>query len=455
MMTQHFNGEYVEVAGMAPPAAAAHGVKHLEYCAGSAPEEKDEEKEDVRQWPVLPQAARHGLAGEFARLATEHSEADQVAVMLTMLTGVGALMGRARYIAVGDTQHHPRLMTGIVGGTSRARKGTSWGPVKLLIRTTEKAMKAYSTLPHPLGKSLRIDRGPLSSGEGLVEAVRDRGSDDGDTGGTDDKRLLVIEGELGAALRAMQRQGSTLSMILRTGWDGDDISPLVRRNRMVATDPHICIVAHITRQELASLLGSSDVWGGLANRLLWACVRRRALIPNPAPMADGDLDRIAADLARVTIRAHAPAQIRMSNAAASHWADIYAELTQDRPGLFGAATARAEAQALRLALIYALIDGADRIEIHHLEAGLAMWRYCDASAAYLFGGSTGNGTANKIVAALRSGKLTQTDIRNLLARHGKSEEVQRVLTELQEAGRITMERRTGAGRPATVWTLVR
>jgi hypothetical protein len=51
--------------------------------------------------------------------------------------------------------------------------------------------------------------------------------------------------------------------------------------------------------------------------------------------------------------------------------------------MLGAVTARAEAQ---LALIYAVLDGAALIARPHLEAALEVWRYCDESAAYIFGG---------------------------------------------------------------------
>ncbi len=85
-------------------------------------------------------------------------------------------------------------------------------------------------------------------------------------------------------------------------------------------------------------------------------------MPSPQRISDQDLDRLATELARVVVHTHKhPTELRMTNSAADHWAAVYPELTQDRPGLLGAATARAEAQTLRLALTYALLDGADRI----------------------------------------------------------------------------------------------
>ena len=58
-------------------------------------------------------------------------------------------------------------------------------------------------------------------------------------------------------------------------------------------------------------------------------------------------------------------------------------------GLTGALTARAEAHTMRLALIYALLDGASSIEVEHLQAALALWDYAARSAEWALGDTTG------------------------------------------------------------------
>jgi hypothetical protein len=167
--------------------------------------------------------------------------------------------------------------------------------------------------------------------------------------------------------------------------------------------------------------------------------------------------RVATALADVVQYAHGKngveAELRMSNSAADLWGVVYRELTQDRPGILGAVTALAEAQALRLALTYALLDGADGIELPHLEAGLAMWRYAHDSAAYLFGGAELDPVAQSILKALGTGPKTQTDIRDLFGRHLLAERLAQVLTDLQERGRITLTEEQTGGRPRRVWSL--
>ena len=410
---------------------------------------------DIKAWPKL-RVASDGLVGELAKMATRESEADPLAVMATTLASGAAAFGRNRFMRVGDTLHHARLMSALVGATARGRKGTSWGPVERTMRAAESILQSGSTLPFPSGLSLRISYGPLSSGEGLIEAIRDKRGDD-DTGGIDDKRLLVVEGELGAALRACQRQGNTLSTLLRVAWDGYTLAPLTKRDKIVATDPHVCIVAHITRHELAELLTATDVWNGFANRFLWTVVRRRAEVPFPKAMADDDVQYIAKEFARVIGYAHsregAARELVLSNSAASHWAEVYSELTQEHTGILGAVTSRAEAQTLRLAMTYALFAGADRIELQHLEAALAFWRYCFDSAAYLFGGAELDPVAQTILQALATGPKTQTEVRDLFGRHLPADRLAGVLTDLQERGKITLTEEQTGGRPRRIWSL--
>jgi hypothetical protein len=119
----------------------------------------------------------------------------------------------------------------------------------------------------------------------------------------EDKRLLVVDGEFGAALKAAQRQGNTLSAILRSGWDHGNIAPLTKSNRIKASGAHINFVAHITLEELHALLESVDLWNGFANRILWAAVRRTGEVPHPSRIPDKDLGEVAGKVATALLAA--------------------------------------------------------------------------------------------------------------------------------------------------------
>jgi hypothetical protein len=112
--------------------------------------------------------------------------------------------------------------------------------------------------------------------------------------------------------------------------------------------------------------------------------------------------------------------VTMTAVARELWTAVYPELSQGAPGLFGAATARAEAQTRRLAMLFALLDEKSQVDVPHLKAALAVWRGCAASARYVFGSSLGDPIADEILRAVRGvGQegMTRTQISALFHRH--------------------------------------
>jgi hypothetical protein len=151
-------------------------------------------------WPAAPGAAAyHGLLGEIVHKLEPETEADPVAILAQLLVGFGAAIGRGAYLQVEATRHHPQEFLLLVGESATSRKGTSWDHAARLIVTADGTFAE------------RILTG-LSSGEGLVWAVRDRTASDP---GVSDRRLLAFEGEFASALKAASRDNSTLSATLR------------------------------------------------------------------------------------------------------------------------------------------------------------------------------------------------------------------------------------------------
>jgi hypothetical protein len=140
--------------------------------------------------------------------------------------------------------------------------------------------------------------------------------------------------------------------------------------------------------------------------------------------------------------------------ATARWIDVYGELSGEHPGLVGAVTARAEAQVVRLAVTYALLDGAKLIGLPHLEAALAFWAYSARSAEWAFGDSTGDPIADTIVDALRTtGEtgMSRSEIRDMLGRNLPSERIESALVVLIVRGLARMEMEQTGGRPLERW----
>jgi hypothetical protein len=136
------------------------------------------------------------------------------------------------------------------------------------------------------------------------------------------------------------------------------------------------------------------------------------------------------------------------------WALIYPDLSGERPGLFGNITNRAEAQVLRLSVLYAALDGEQCVKLPHLEAALAVWQYAEASARYIFGDKTGDEVADRILEALANGEMDRTAMYYLFGKHVKADRLSNALNMLRSIGRIRMEsRESEGGRPREVWVL--
>lgn len=217
-------------------------------------------------------------------------------------------------------------------------------------------------------------------------------------------------------------------------------------------------------EDLQQKLVSSNEWdliicdeahrmagNGFANRFLFARVTRARVLPFGGDRPD--LTGIATRLGKVIAKRHAERVIGWSKPAADIWIEVYPELSEGRPGLIGAVTSRAEAQTLRLALTYALLDGATAIEEAHIKAALAVWDYCDASAASIFGRTVGDPVADEIMVMLKGAPdgLNRTDISNAFGRNRSSDEIGRALASLQAAGRVRVESTPTGGRPAERW----
>jgi hypothetical protein len=390
----------------------------------------------------LAASAFHGVAGDIVRIIEPHSEADPAALLVQILVAFGNCAGRRAYFSVEADRHYPNLNAVLVGATSRGRKGTSWAHVQRLFETVDEQWTDE-----------RIQNG-LSSGEGLIWAVRDVGTNHD---GVNDKRLLVRESEFASVLRVMGRQGNVLSAVLREAWDTGDLRILTRNDPARASGAHISVIGHITAEELKRNLTRTEVANGFANRFLWVESNRSKCLPEGGRVDPNSFLSSISLLREALDFAQTIGELRRDDAANKLWNSVYEDLSSGFPGLFGAVTSRAEAQVMRLALVYALLDQSTTIRIQHLRAALAVWRYCEASARRIFGASTGNTTADAIVEALTAADrdgLTKTEIANVFNRNKTAKEIDSALQLLDEHRRIKSRAEHSGGRTAIRYFLV-
>ncbi len=396
------------------------------------------------KWPSpLASGALVGLAGEFVQLVGPESEADPASLLFSFLVTVGTIIGRRPYYEVGGDRHYTNLFVVIVGDTAKSRKGMSWGEVRRLAAIVDEKWSQS-----------RI-AGGLSSGEGLIHAVRDPDPQKDDLGESE-KRLLVVEGELSQALQAIKRDGNTLSAITRQAWDGQPLRVLAKNAGEVCLEPHVSILAHITASELKRQLATTEMANGFANRFLWSCAARSKCLPFGGAVDQAALAELAGRLKELIERARKVRRIEFASGARAMWSKVYPKLSEGRLGMLGAVTARAEAQTVRLAMLYALLDECAEIRLSHLKAALAAWKYCQQSAKFIFGDSLGDAIADEILGLLRSSPdgVTRSELIDHFKRNKPGAEIARALVVLQSHGLARAETRNTYGRPAEIWKAV-
>ena len=179
-------------------------------------------KSGIPRTEPLEEQELHGLAGEFVRLVEPESDADPAALLLHFLAMVGNVVGSGHHF-LGEADRHALNEFGVIlGDTSHWRKATSLSQVKRPLRSVDEEWVKQCFVTG------------LSSGEGLIFAIRDRLEKQElvkaagrivdyqsivTDAGVDDKRLLVVESEFATPLRIAERDGSTLSPTSRQAWD--------------------------------------------------------------------------------------------------------------------------------------------------------------------------------------------------------------------------------------------
>jgi hypothetical protein len=417
----------------------------------------------VSGWPdPLGEAAYYGLAGDIVRVIAPHTEAAREALLLQFLVAFGNVIGRtAHFIADGAT-HYLNLFLVLLGVTSKGRKGTAWAHIRRLFETLD-----------PTWVTDRVQTG-LSSGEGLVWCVRDpihqkkpvirKGQvshyvdvvvDEGEA----DKRALIVEEEFSSPLRSAGRDGNTLSAKIRDAWGLGNLQLLTKNNRAKATNAHISIVGHVTRDELRKYLPDIEIASGFGNRFLFACVKRARILPHGGAVPEQDLAPLVKRLVEAVAFAVERTTTPRGREARALWESVYPTLSAGKPGLLGALTGRAEAQAARLERVYAMLDRAQETTTAHLEAALAITKYVEASCRFVFGDVVGDRTADEILRALRGATphLSRTQIMDLFDRNKGRHEIGRALGVLLEHGLVETftESITGPGRPTEYWRAIR
>ena len=404
-------------------------------------------------WPVLDDAAMHGPLGEWVALAAGYTEADPAAVLATGLVATGVAAGNLSYMRAGNARQAASLFALIVADTPKANRGLSWAIVRELVIAIDPHLGATRTL------------GGLGSGRGVIDALVgppphgvERTGPPPFPGAND--RLLVIEPGFVRALATAAKPTSSLQMLIRNAWSGERLEVAGRGRKAIADRHHIGVVAHATLDQLGSSLSLTNAAASLINRFLFVLARRQGAIVDEGNVPTELTRDFASLISKNLAKSRSAGQLQRTPDADELWRDAYARLAEDDPGgLLGIALARGSRHAMRLSLVYALCDGSPVVDVHHVQAGLAFWGYCRASAELILAGRQRD-LAGELLAALEAAGaagLTLSEQIDYFGRNVPAERLKEARRSLEAAGLVasTRERRSPAGRPATITRAIR
>lgn len=281
-----------------------------------------------RDWPTLAKDALHGLAGEVLNTIAPNTESDSVAILALFLAAYGNMIGRGAHFVVEGGQHFCKVWPVITRESGKGRKGTAQDRVNGLLKQVDEHWY------------YNCQAQGLSSGEGLIYHVRDRKIKEGKDGetvvvdeGVVDKRLMLTEPEFAGPLTVMQREGNTLSVVLRMAWDDTTLQTLTKNSLERSTKSHVTVAAHTNKEELLKHLTSAKLGGGIGNRFFFLLVKRSKELPfggREDTFTDDLLDRLREAVAFGRNERH----IRVSEkpevggrSAADLWRAVYSDLS--------------------------------------------------------------------------------------------------------------------------------
>jgi hypothetical protein len=383
-------------------------------------------------WPSAEPEMFHGVLGEIIRAVEDITEADPAAVLASLLAFSSAYIGDGPYLSLSGNNFNAALFAVLVGPTSNGRKGTAASIARLIRRL------AIPELPEGFVGS------GFGSGEGLVATLADR----------DDQRLLLEEEEFAAVLTVAGREGSILSEITRKTWDGSPLQNNVKGGRLAASDYHLSILGHITPNELERKLNPGEIANGFGNRFLWfASHRRKGLVWDDPRGSDVFLSDRVSELAKVLgerlTKATSVGRVQCTDSARILWRDLYKEGSISGSGVCAELSARWEAQLMRLALVFALIDGESSVDAQHITAAHAVWRYSEATVRYVYGESSGDEVVDKLEAAVSAAGvdgLTYSEIQRLWSGHLSTKIRNAAVEKLMASGKARLEVETTGGK---------
>ncbi|WP_086970968.1 DUF3987 domain-containing protein [Vibrio coralliirubri] len=344
------------------------------------------ETNQIKIRPELRKEGYYGLLGTAALCLCDGSIAIPELVTLSLLARTAASIKKGNVVVKNGSQRTELRINGLIAMRTGGGKGVGESCAQLLIDKS-KVYSESSKVPVPL--FARVHEGGLSTTEGIVNELRDdcTGKNGEVIHGVSDKRLCIIEEEFANIFIKCRSNNSNLSSTIRKLFDGTNLSPLTKHDRISCTNPHVCIIGHITPKEFLAEVTGKDLYNGFSNRFLTILGFPKAVIPFPKPLNEEIIDALSIELAdAIKWCNNTPRTLEMADSFKDLWVvEVHRISELGAPDSTEATLmVRAAHYAIIISGVFAALDKTCTLTDKHLHAALAWIDYWHESIRYVF-----------------------------------------------------------------------
>jgi hypothetical protein len=290
----------------------------------------------------------------FVDLTLPYVETDINNIICDFLAAAGAAIGLKVYARhLYDT--HPAATYQLLIANTTVGKGTVWGCVNELFRMAvaewKKCLRTSARSQQALYRALKEAADPKLITENEEGEEESKPNPDY-TGGS----ILLRFSEVSAVFKSMRAEWSTMSQALRETYDGRPVSnELGQKDKSTKVDnPYaLSLLGDVSPWELSEVISDVDFASGVANRFVWCVSHQTKTIPRAGPAPDY---RELAERLRRVIPPEQIGEITYSKDGEAAWDAWVLSLPANDDGRLGSACGRMRANALRLAVLFAVLD---------------------------------------------------------------------------------------------------
>ena len=347
-----------------------------------------------------PEQCYFGRFATYVEIMGTTTEACDQFHLASLLTVAGAMIGRGTSVRWFGEEVYSNLYVVLIGRTGRSRKDTA---IKRALLTTQ-----HQTERELVQMPFRVQR-DVSSAEGLIQVLKTHAN------------TLIYLSELTNLMKNARRKGTTTILDrMIEAWDTPDVlQNLNKTSPIEAHRPYLSVIAATQPSRLSDNLSDEDISSGFANRWLFVPGRPKARMSRAAePDWKRTYEEVFLPLWNA-IEARKGHRLHLSNDAGLRY-DRWDEEVLAHPAADEAEEdmrARHSNLVIKIALIYAVSDRSDQIEVRHLDAAIALvdWMWGEVRQLMQFWGvGIDTQIANRILNQVsRRGAMKRRDLQRM------------------------------------------